>query len=174
MPLLAPGRIAMADPSVTDWISAVSTAVIGVVAVFITLWQWHRSGFSPKVISRIDVKREAIELLIVNKSRASGIVDQVSVLRPGSAAKAGDRFDIFVEDVKFEGFTDGTFRPFALPAMASARIIIQAPVKQTFDARLQVLVGVGKAKPLPTTPEELAPGLGIFGLRSVLPPGTDL
>lgn len=162
----------MADPSVTDWISAIATAVIGAVAVFITLWQWHRSAFSPKITSRIDAKRQAIELRIVNKSRASGIIDQISVQRPGHAAKNDDPFDIIIDDVRFEGFTDDTFRPFALPAMASARIIIQAPEDQTFAANVEVQVDVGKTKPVPTVPDEVAPGLGIFGLRSVLPPGT--
>jgi hypothetical protein len=174
MRLPGPEEVAMVTPSVTDWISAVSTAALGILGFVITWWQWRKSGFSPQLTSRIDASREAIELLLVNKGRASGIIDQVSVLRPISAAKADGKFDVFDEDAKFEGFTDGVFRPFALPAMASARIVIQAPEKQAFDADITVLVGVGRPKPREIVPAKIPAGLGIFGLRSVLPPGTVL
>ena len=129
----------MASPSVTDWISAVSTAALGILGFMITWWQWRKSGFSPQLTSRIDANREAIELLIINKGRASGIIDQVSVLLPSPATKAEGKFDVFDEGAEFEGFTDNAFRPFALPAMASARIIIQAPENHAFDAGITVL-----------------------------------
>lgn len=153
----------MTAPSITDWISAVSTAALGILGFFITVWQWRMTGFSPQLTSRIDAHHEAIELLIVNKGRASGILDQVSIMRPDHVIEA---------DAQFEGFTDSAFRPLALPAMASARIVIQAPPDRAFDPGVKVLVGVGKAQPEQVTPAEVE--LGIFGLRSVLPPGTPL
>ncbi len=127
-----------------------------------TVWQWRRTGFSPRLISRIDAPREAIELLIVNKGRAAGIIDQVDVLRP----------DKLIADAEYEGFTNRTFRPLALPAMASMRIIIQAPEGQTFVAGARLLVGIGAAQPKIVIPTDTPAELGIFGLTSVLPPGT--
>jgi hypothetical protein len=151
-----------ADPSITDWISAISTAALGVLGFFITIWQWRRTGFSPRLRSRIDARREAIELLIVNTGRAAGIIDQVDVLTPDN---------YIVDDAEYEGFADHAFKPLALPAMASMRIIIQAPDKQPFALGARLLVGIGAAKPKLVTPAPTAAGLGIFGLTSVLPPG---
>jgi hypothetical protein len=76
-----------------------------------------------------------------------------------------------VEDAAFEGFIDGTFRPLALPAMPSMRIIIQAP-EGRFQTGVRLIVGMGASKPQVLTPSVVQPGLGLFGLKSVLPPGT--
>ena len=153
----------MADaPNITDWISAISTAALGVIGAVITASQWRRSGFLPTLTSRIDASNEAIELRVANRGRAGGIVDQVDVLNPDQS---------IVEDAVFEGFTDGAFRPLALPAMASMRIIIQAP-HDRFRAGVRLIVGVGASKPQVLTPSVVEPGLGLFGLKSVLPPGT--
>jgi hypothetical protein len=153
----------MATPNVTDWISAISTAALGVIGAVITLWQWMMTRFRPKLSSRIDIQREAIELWIVNKGRASGIIDRVQILRPDK--KIEDR-------AQFESFPGNAYRPLSLPAMASMRIIIQAPPAATFDPGVKVLVGVGQAEPELITPTEMTSGLGLYGLRSVLPPGT--
>ncbi len=150
------------DPSITDWISAASTAALGVLGAFITVWQWRRTGFSPHLKSRIDARREAIELLIVNNGRAAGIIDQVDVLNPNNE---------IMDDTEYEGFKGKAFRPVSLPAMASMRIIIQAPNGKSFATGARLLVGVGAAKPRIVTPAVSAPDLGIFGLTSVLPPG---
>jgi hypothetical protein len=152
-----------ANPSITDWISAVSTAALGVLGFFITVWQWRRTGFSPRLRARIDARREAIELLILNTGRAAGIIDQVDVVGPKGE---------IVEDVDFEGFPGTAFRPLGLPAMASMRIIVQAPKSRSFAPGSRLLVGVGSAKPKLVIPVDAAPGIGIFGLTSVLPPGT--
>jgi hypothetical protein len=153
----------MADPSVTDWISAISTASLGVLGVFITGWQWLLTKFRPRLESRIDGRREAIELKIINKGRASGIIDQVNVLLPDGRIDTG---------AVFEGFRDGTFRPLQLPALASMRIIIQAPQGRAFDPGVQLLVGVGRSRLKVRTPVHVSPGVGLFGLKSVLPPGS--
>jgi hypothetical protein len=153
----------MTDPSVTDWISAVSTAALGVLGTFITVWQWRLTKFRPKLSSRIDARREAVELVIVNKGRASGIIDQVDVL--GSD-------DSIETDVSYEGFSDGSFRPVPLPALSSMRIVIQAPAGRTLSSGVQLLVGIGKARPKVIVPVRGPASVGLFGLRSVLPPGT--
>lgn len=153
----------MADgPTVTDWISAVSAAALGVLGAIITVSQGRKSGFLPRLTSRIDAAHEAIEVRIANRGRAAGIVDQIDVLNADQS---------IVEDAVFEGFTDGAFRPLALPPMASMRVIIQAP-EDRFQAGVRVIVGIGASKPQVLTPSVVEPGLGLFGLKSVLPPGT--
>jgi len=152
-----------ANPSITDWISAVSTAALGVLGFFITIWQWRRTGFSPRLRARIDTSREAIELVIVNTGRGAGIIDQVDVVEPGGE---------IVEDVAYEGFTGAAFRPLGLSAMASMRIILQAPQDRAFAHGVRLLVGIGSDRPKVVTPADAAPGTGIFGLSSILPPGT--
>jgi hypothetical protein len=153
----------MTDPSVTDWISAVSAASLGVLGTFITVWQWRLTKFRPKLSSRIDAKCEAVELVIVNKGRAAGIIDQVDILAPGG---------LIDTDARYEGFSDGSFRPVPLPALSSMRIVIQAPADHVFGSGVQLLVGIGKARPRVIVPVRAPAGVGLFGLRSVLPPGT--
>lgn len=153
----------MADPSVTEWISAISTASLGVLGIVITAWQWLLTKFRPRLESRIDGKREAVELRVVNKGRASGIIDQVDVLLPDGRIDTG---------AVFQGFPDGTFRPLQLPALASMRIIIQAPPTRTFDPGVQLLVGIGRSRPKELTPVQVSQGGGLFGLKSILPPGS--
>jgi hypothetical protein len=152
----------MTTPSITDWISAISTAALGVLGAIITIWQWTMTRFRPKLSSRIDSQREAIELWIVNKGRASGIIDRVQILQSDKRIERRARF---------ESFPGNEYRSLSLPAMASIRIVIQAPPGATFDAGIQVLVGVGRTEPKIITPAEVTSGLGLYGLKSVLPPG---
>jgi hypothetical protein len=152
----------MNTPNITDWISALSTAALGVLGIFITIWQWTMTRFRPRLSSRIDAQREAIELWIVNKGRASGIVDRVQILRPDNTIE---------RLAQFESFPGSEYRSLSLPAMASIRIIIQAPPNATFDDGIQILVGTGSAEPKIIIPVEITSGLGLYGLKSVLPPG---
>lgn len=153
----------MATSDVAAWVSAGSTAVLGIVGAVFTFWQWRMTRFRPKLSSRIDEQREAIDLLIVNKGRASGIIDRAQIMRP----------DKTIDDrVQFDSFPDNEFRPLSLPAMASMRIIILAPLDTTFDKGVQVIVGVGSAEPKIITPTAIRSELGLYGVRSVLPPGT--
>jgi hypothetical protein len=153
----------MATATVPAWISAISTAVLGGLGAVFTYWQWRMSRFRPKLSSRIDAKREAIELLIVNKGRASGIIDRVQILRPNGRIEG---------KTEFEGFPDDAYRPLSLPAMSSMRIIIQAPEGVNFDPGVRVIVGVGRAEPKVISPSEITSEIGLYGVRSVLPPGT--
>jgi hypothetical protein len=152
----------MADsPSVTDWISAISTAGLGLVGLSVTVWQWRRSGFRPKIAARIDGQHEAIEVLVVNQGRAGGIINHLDVANPDGRVHT---------NAIFNGFPDGAFRPLALAALATMRIIIEAPEQQPFSAAVMIIVDVGGRQPATVTPSAAAPGLGIFGLNSVLPP----
>ena len=153
-------------PSVTDWISAVSTAALGVLGTFVTVWQWHRSGFGPKLSSRIDAAREAIELQIVNKGRIGGIISQVEVVKSDPAG----RDYVVIDDVTVEGFAGGAFQPVRLPAMTSMLLVILAPDGRPFSAGVRLAVGAGASGRKMVTPVETPPGLGLSGLTSVLPP----
>jgi hypothetical protein len=156
----------MGGPSITDWISAVSTAALGILGAFVTIWQWHRSSFRPKIRPRIDNRRQAVEVQIINTGRAGGIVNQVDIVVPGQAR---NEFDV-VDGVAFKGFTDEKFRPVALPALASMLIVIRAPADQPFATSVRVLVDVGAARPKKVSP--VSTNLGLAGLASILPPGT--
>jgi hypothetical protein len=152
-------------PTVTDWISAISTAALGVLGAFITVWQWTKTGFRPRITARIDSRSEAIELRVVNAGRAGGIVDQVEVLMPKGDIR---------EDVRIEGFTDGRFRPLALPGLASMRLILESPQDAPFASGVRVLVNLGQARPKLVDPVVTPPHVGLVGLKSVLPPGASL
>lgn len=152
----------MNTPTITDWISAISTAALGILGAVFGIWQWVMAKFRPKPSARIDARREAIELWIINKGRATGVIDQIEILLPG---------EIIEDGARFESFPDNIYRPLSLPAMSSMRIIIQASPGTTFGAGTQVLVSMGRAKPKTITPTEITSGLAIYGLKSVLPPG---
>jgi hypothetical protein len=155
----------VAGPSITDWISAVSTAALGVLGAVVTIWQWRRTGFSPKIRPRIDRNHLAIEVQIVNTGRAGGIINQIAIVNPGQKKKEY----IGVDEVAFKGFPEEAFRPVTLPAMASMLIVIRAPAGHPFGADVRVLVDVGAERPKIVPPASTK--LDLAGLASVLPPG---
>jgi|SRR5580704_10986333 hypothetical protein len=162
MPLPAPIEVAMSPyPSITDWISAVSTAALGLLGFVVAGWQWHRSGFCLKIRSRIDDPRQGIEIEIRNKGRIGGIISQVIVVEPD---------DSIVSDVTVDGFYDGSFKPIRLPAMSSMLLVIQAPKGRSFNPGVRVAVSAGKRRSKIVTPAKVPPDIGIAGLTSVLPP----
>jgi hypothetical protein len=162
----------MAGPSITDWISAVSTAALGVLGSFVTVWQWRRTGFSPKISGRIEKKgRRAIEVQIVNIGRAGGNINQIDIVTPGQKRK---EYNV-VDNVRFKGFPDETFQPIALPAMASMLIIIRAPAGYPFAPNVRIAVDVGAPRPKISRRRRFrSTDLGLVGLPMVLPPGTVL
>lgn len=151
-------------PNITDWVGAVSTAVIGLVGLFLTGWQWRASGFRPRITSRVDANREAIELKVQNRGRASGIVGRVAVVAPRGR-------DWVVHRTSFEGFPNGQFRPVTLPGLASMRLLIEAVGQENFPVNASVTVDVGEAVDRRITPV-LDERVSLFGLKSALPPGT--
>ena len=149
-------------PSITDWISAISTAALGALGFIITGYQWRKTGFNPKLTSRIDTAYQGIELRIENRGRAAGIIDQVDVVQ----------LDNEVAPAEYEGFSGNAFRSIALPALASMRLIIRAPKGYPFERGVRLLVGLGGTKFAEVVPVVATEGIGIYGLTSVLPPGT--
>jgi hypothetical protein len=164
--LMRAWALAASDPpNVTDWISAISTAALGLLGLIFTTWQWSVNGFRPRLSARIDAAREAMELKIVNRGRAAGVVEEVAVLRP-----VGD-YLVVDKEARFEGFTGEEFRSILLPGLASMRLIIQAPEDRPFSESVALRVGIGRArdKDVPLTVES---EVRLYGLKSVLPPGT--
>jgi hypothetical protein len=74
-------------------------------------------------------------------------------------------------DVRFDGFTDVLFTSVALPALASTRLLVEAPPQAELPNDLVLVVDVGAKKPRTVKPAAMKPGIGLFGLQSVLPPG---
>ena len=151
------------DPSITDWISAISTAALGLLGFVFAAWQWRANGFRPRLSARMDEQREAIELRILNRGRGPGTVERVLVLRP-----TGDG-EPEVEEVYFEGFNEGELQPVSLPGLASTRLIIQALPDQYLpkNARLKVYLGQAQGREVKL---ETASGVSLYGLKSFLPP----
>jgi hypothetical protein len=145
--------------SVTDWMTAISTTVIGVLGVLLTVMQWRGSGFRPRFAAFLDAPREAIEVDIENHGRGSGVVHQVRVV---------DRDGFVVEAVTVKGFEDGRFEPTYLPAMGAMRLIVLAPKPRKFTMDHRVMIDLGRReKELGLEPVEVS----FYSLRSVLPPG---
>ena len=152
----------MNTPNITDWISAISTAALGVLGAVFGLWQWNMAKFRPKPSVQIDAQGEAIALQIVNKGRATGVIERVQILLPDGRIE---------KRACFESFPGNNYRPLELAAMSSMLIIIEAPPGTTFAAGTRVLIDMGRTKPKTITPTEITSGLAIYGLKSVLPPG---
>jgi hypothetical protein len=148
--------------SITDWISAISTAALGLVGLFLTGWQWRASGFRPRFGSRIDANREAIELHVQNRGRASGVVGRVAVVSPRGQ-------DLAVHNAKFDGFPDGKFTPLILPGLTSMRLIIEARDQEVFPQSATLRVDVGEVADRRVDPV-YDDSVSLFGLKSALPP----
>ncbi|WP_328520538.1 hypothetical protein [Kribbella sp. NBC_00359] len=130
--------------------------------LFLTGWQWVASGFRPRLVSRIDANREAIEIKIRNRGRASGIVERVAVVAP-----LGD--DLEVQEATFNGFPVGRFAPFIVPGAAAVRLIIEAPDSGSFRPNISLIIDVGEAQARHVVPRHDS-RVSLFGLRSVMPP----
>lgn len=153
--------IVIAAGSVTDVITAASTAVLGVFGAFFTIWQFRAQGFRPKCIVKIDIRREALLVHIENRGRAEGVIARVVVIEvSGLAIEA---------PVAVDGFPNG-YVPTKLPGLASMRLIIAHPTGMTeFPAGIKVKIdwGTGEAIQAPVPVD-----VGYLGMPSVLPPGT--
>jgi hypothetical protein len=144
--------------SVTDWIGAVSAAVIGLLGIVITIWQWRASGFRPTVSAVVDQPGEAMEIRIVNRGRAAGVIERVVPI---------EAEQVELEKVEFEGYADGSFEPTYLPGLGSMRVILKAPASRNFADGDLVKVEWG---PRSSTLRPDRVKVHLYGLRSVLPP----
>jgi hypothetical protein len=139
----------------TDWIGALSTLFLGLVGLFVTVWQWLASGFRPRVTAEVDPRRQAIRVDIYNGGRGGGVISDACVTSGGNRLEA----DI-------EGFHNG-FVPTLLPGQTSMSLIMMAPGETVFPADAVALVRWANhradRKPQPID-------VGLFGLPSTLPP----
>jgi hypothetical protein len=167
--------VTLVAASATDWITAISTAALGVLGFGFTIWQWRASGFRPQLSAVIDGRRQAIAVSLVNRGRAPGLIRDVAVVQ----LRADGGSDVHRYPV--EKFPDG-FAPTSLPGLAAMRLIVMVaaelpdePVARAthrFPDDIEVLVRWGAGKETYLDPEPTAPGIGLYGLPSQLPPAS--
>jgi hypothetical protein len=148
---------------VTDWISALSTLVIGVVGFLFGAWQWSQSRFRPTFEAYIDSPREAIEVRVRNRGRGAGEIARVAVVQlAGELFGIESRFRVLAYD----------HGPFRLPALSFMRLILNAPTtRDPFPDDVMVKLEWGHAKSTLLEPVEITGGL--WGLPSSIPAGSE-
>jgi hypothetical protein len=158
---------ASSAPSITDWITAVATAVVGLIGVIIAIWQWLASGFRPRYQAWIDSSHMGIWFNIRNSGRAPGIILTVHVAKP----QARQRFTPIEDGIKYAGFHEEIFQGFILPGLTASRIIIEASQRVPDETVIRVRAGNRKLKTveLKDAPDQ---DIKFTGIRSLLPPGT--
>jgi hypothetical protein len=147
------------DPSLAAsapaWISAISTAVLGILGLVFAGWQWWASGFHPKCEAEAEwPSAAAIRLRIRNTGRAPGVISHIAVI--DSRALAVD----WAQGPRF------ALPPTRLPGLDRMELIIQAPADKQFSLDHRIRVEWGEAKTIKLKPVSV----GLFGLESVLPP----
>lgn len=133
-----PPRLIAADAA--SWIGALAgVAALGVGSAALT-------RFRPSFTARVDRRRQAIRLDVVNRGRATGVVSEVAVIGPTNDELPCD----------FAGLPDGRFQRAALDGREPKHLIIRA--RQNTgpfppDVRVKVVSGRRRTKvltPLPT------------------------
>jgi hypothetical protein len=158
--VLVPTLAALIATVVTDWITAISTAVLGFFGACFAVWQFLAQGFRPKCVVKIDLAREALLVHIENRGRAEGVIARVAVVDEDGLAMD--------PPASVQGFPAG-YRPTTLPGLASMRLIVVRPDGlASFPPNITVIVDWGTGDRVATpTPVDV----GYMGMPSVLPPG---
>lgn len=144
----------------TDWIGAISTATLGLFGAIFTVWQFWAQGFRPRCTAKIDLKRQAILLLIRNHGRADGVVARIVLVDADGLAMD--------PPAPIDGYPSG-FATTTLPSRAAMRlVIVHPPDLETIPdgTRIKIDWGTGNALKVPQPVD-----VGYLGLSSVLPPG---
>lgn len=68
------------SPSITDWITALSTLALGVAGTGFAIYQWVMAGFRPKVAAYLETSEERIVVTVENRGRGSGAVYGVDIV----------------------------------------------------------------------------------------------
>lgn len=157
------------SPSITDWISALATASLGLLGLIFTFWQWRASGFRPHYEAKIDASRTGISLQVYNRGRALGIVLAVDVAEPTNSSLRRQKRSFLLEDnVKFANFNHEKFLAFELPALTAARIIIKTKQPLPRKGVLRIQAGTAHIKTVQLTEAEDR-NVRFTGLPSLLP-----
>jgi hypothetical protein len=114
------------------WIGAIAGTVAAVAAIA-ALWGVFR-WFKPTFRARVDARRQAIRLDVVNDGRAGGWVNEVAVIGRDAGELNATFFDL-------EG---GDFRRGDIPPHSRWHLIIRAPRGNPFPADAAVLVKWGR------------------------------
>ena len=114
--------------SITDWISAISTAVIGAATILFAIYQWVKTGFKPKVIVDLENSGERAIVKIINESRGPGTITIVEIVK---------------------GFTDHALVPSTIQAMP---VMTALPQMLLNPGEMMLVVRKAAARPGETSP----------------------
>jgi hypothetical protein len=143
--------------SVTDWISAVSTATLGVVGLLFTIYQWWASGFRPRLEALLSGSGDSLRVIVDNRGRGSGLVHNIAATDLSHLAVGG----------KFRGFPDELYRPQTVPGHGRMELTIEALEDNNYGRDNRVVVAWSKhEKTLTPRPADVS----FFGLDPFLPP----
>lgn len=142
--------------STTDWISALSAAVLGGLGLLFTAYQWWAAGFRPQLEALLGESGDSLRVAVYNRGRGPGLIHHVAVTNLRGDAVAG----------AFRGFADDEYRPCSVPPRARLELTIEAPDKEkyTMDNRV-VIAWSNRSKVL--TPVHV--DVSFFGLDPFLP-----
>jgi hypothetical protein len=159
--------------SVTEWITALSTLGLGILGFAFGVWQWRGSGFRPAMSATIDDRRQAMQVIIDNRGRGSGVIRRVAIVKQ----RKGQDYDV---ECVVDSFPDG-YKPTELTGFATMRLVIRVltpdPIpadpaerrKHRFDENVEVLVKWGSGKETYLDPEHIE-DVSFWTLKSELPP----
>ena len=143
------------------WIGAIATAVGAVAAIAGVLWNMFRR-FRPALRARVDARRQAIRLDVVNDGRAGGWINEVAV----TGRDAGDM------DATFFDLEGGDFRAAEIPPHSSWYLIIRAARGSPFPPDAEVYVEWARRGKCSLEPERVATtSYYADELKSLWPPG---
>jgi hypothetical protein len=160
-------EVGSSHPPITDWISAVATAVLGMTGLGVTIWQWRASGFRPRYQAWIDSSRMGIFFNIRNSGRAPGIILTVHLAK----LEARQRFTPIEDGIEYAGFPGEAFQGFILPGLTLSRIIVEASQRIPDEAVIRVRAGNRKLDTVELK-DATDRDIRFTGMRSLLPPGT--
>jgi hypothetical protein len=133
--------VIVAAASTPDWITAISTLVIGLLGILFGVVQFRAGGFRPHVEALLAVRGDSMQIRVANRGRAEGAIHGLDVL------------DSNDERIPLVG-AGSTFKPFKLPAGSAEEFVFNAPEGRDFSPDDTVVVAWGKDRkrkhPLPT------------------------
>ncbi len=155
--------------TLTDWIGAISAAVIGLLGFGFAVWQWRASGFRPAMSATVDSDRRTIQVDIDNRGRAAGAIWQVTPVRLRNELNDPVDFDL-------DGFPNG-YEAKDLQGFATMRLVLRgkmppgAAEPAQFAEDVEVLVEWGSGKETYLEPEHV-PNMSFWTNTTRLPPST--
>jgi hypothetical protein len=139
------------------WIAAIA-AIVAAIATPIA-WYTVFKRFRPKFQARIDARRQAIRLDVVNKGRAKGRIRKAAAIDE----------TLVEQKAQYGGLKDGVFYPIEVPGKSTRFLIIEASEESgPFPEGVHVLVAWGSRKERQLTLEP-TDNVSYYGMKSDWP-----